>query len=312
MKSKVSSRTVKVSLIIIGVLVLALLSFLLLCSCAGSGKLSASGECTFFVKGVPIEMVFVEGGTFMMGCSGRKNCFCSAEPAHEVTLSNFYIGKYTVTQKQWVAVMGIKSLDRIRITHRDDNLPMNNISWRDAQKFISRINLRTDRDFRLLTEAEWEYAARGGLRSNGYKYSGSDNIDDVAWYIGNRVSRNVYPVGGKLPNELGIYDMSGNVCEWVADWYARYCPLPKKNPKRKPTYNFSIRGPLFPQGLFSVPSAYGRVNRGGYHFSDPGWCSVYSRNATEPSFRRPSNGFRLAMNAPSKIPLKHVKMEEDL
>jgi len=286
---------------------------LLFSGCASSGKLCSGEVRTFFVGDVPIEMVFVEGGTFMMGCpnSEGRNCDGSNYVVHQVTLSNFYIGKYPVTQEQWIEVMGTEFIDRwVGADKRGDNIPMHGVNWKDAQRFISRLNSKTGKKFRLLTEAEWEYAARGGLNSNGYRYSGSNNIDDVAWYKensdrGTGLRRNIQPVGEKQANELGVYDMSGNVTEWVADWYIKeYTSSPKRNPKRsrfarepnKPLFSFK----LFPNGLLGPHPVYGRVLRGGCWFNVSNSCLVFKRAAESPKSREFFIGFRLAMNAPSR------------
>jgi len=152
-------------------------------------------------------MVFVEGGTFMMGATSEQesDAFDWEKPAHRVTLSDFYIGKYEVTQAQWKAVMGSNPS-----YFKGDNLPVERVSWGDCQEFIRKLNERTGLTFRLPTEAEWDYAARGGNRSRGYKYSGSDDPDEVAWYWDNSGIK-THPVGQKRANELGLYDMSGNV-----------------------------------------------------------------------------------------------------
>jgi len=178
-------------------------------------------------KAPDIEMVFVEGGTFMMGCTKEQgsDCWDDEKPAHQVTLSSYYIGKYEVTQAQWVAVMG-----KNPSTFKGDQLPVNKVNWNDAQEFIRRLNSLTGKQYRLPTEAEWEFAARGGNNSRGYKYSGSNTVGDVAWYAENS-RRSTHPVGTKQPNELGIYDMSGNVSEWCNDWYGDYTDSPQTDPK---------------------------------------------------------------------------------
>ena len=142
------------------------------------------------------NMVYVEGGTFIMGATAeQKNTYKDEKPAHSVTLSSFYIGKYEVTQSLWKAVMGSNPSD-----WKGDNLPVENVSWNDSQTFLRKLNAMTGKNFRLPTEAEWEYAARGGKQSNGYRYSGSNHISDVAWYDRNS-ERKTYPVGTKQVNE---------------------------------------------------------------------------------------------------------------
>ena len=176
--------------------------------------------------GISIDMVKVEAGTFMMGAiSEMKNPYDNEKPLHQVTLTNdYYMGKYEVTQALWQAVMG-----KNPSYFKGDNLPVNYVRWKDCQRFISKLNSRTGRKFRLPTEAEWEYAARGGKKSRGYQYSGSSNISDVAWYDGNSGDK-THPVGTKQANELGIYDMTGNVLEWCQDWYGSYYSSSQTNP----------------------------------------------------------------------------------
>lgn len=171
-----------------------------------------------------IEMVYVQGGTFQMGSNYGES---DEKPVHSVTLDDFYIGKYEVTQAQWRAVMGSNPS-----RFKGDSLPVEMVSWNEVQEFIKRLNAKTGKTYRLPTEAEWEYAARGGNRSKGYKYSGSNKIKDVAWYIGNSGYK-THPVGTRKPNELGVYDMSGNVCEWCQDGYRydTYSSSPQKNPQ---------------------------------------------------------------------------------
>ena len=181
----------------------------------------------FTVNGESFEMVLVEGGIFMMGGTSEQGDDCEAneKPPHGESVDSFYIGKYEVTQKLWNAVVN-NGLNRSFNSGCAD-CPVEQVSWNDAQFFVTKLSILTKKHFRLPTEVEWEYAARGGNRSRGYKYSGSHNIDDVAWYIENyRESRYgekgiTHPVGMKEPNELGIYDMSGNVWEWCNDLYTK-------------------------------------------------------------------------------------------
>jgi formylglycine-generating enzyme required for sulfatase activity len=161
------------------------------------------------------EMVDVAGGTFIMGCTPEQDGDCNAyeNPAHQVTLSDFKIGKYEVTQAQWVTVMGNNPSSFWSFFGLRNDCPVENINWEECQEFIQRLNAKTGKKYRLPTEAEWEFAARGGNNSKNFKFAGSNVLDDVAWYDGNSNNK-THPVGKKNANELGIYDMSGNVEEW--------------------------------------------------------------------------------------------------
>ena len=177
------------------------------------------------VAGISFKMIRVEGGTFTMGATSEMTEPDSDEkPTHQVTLSSYYIGETEVTQALWQAVMGSNPS-----YFKGDNLPVERVSWNDCQTFISRLNSLTGKRFRLPTEAEWEFAARGGNQSRHTQYSGSSRIDDVAWYIGNSYNK-THPVKTKQPNELGLYDMSGNVREWCQDWYGSYSSYAQTDP----------------------------------------------------------------------------------
>ena len=217
------------------------------------------------------EMVFVQGGAFTMGCTSEQESDCNKDeiPAHQVTVSDFQIGKYPVTQAQWVSVMGSNPS-----SDKGDDLPVTDISWNTAQEFISKLNSLTGKNYRLPTEAEWEYAARGGNKSKGFEYSGSNDIDDVAWYWGNS-DGNINPVGTKQPNELGIYDMSGNVWEMCYDWFDSYSSSAKNDPK----------GP---------DTGSSRVLRGGSYEIHASRCRVSNREYGGANIRDPLVGFRLA------------------
>ena len=230
----------------------------------------ARGE--FEVKGVKFKMVKVEGGTFLMGATEEQgnDAFDNEKPVHELTLDDYYIGETEVTQELWKAIMGNNPSD-----WEGDNLPVEEVSWGDAQKFIKKLNGVTGRTFRLPTEAEWEYAARGGKNSKEYKYSGSNSIDEVAWYEGNSGDK-THPVKEKKANELGLYDMSGNVWEWCNDWYGEYSSDAQTNPQ----------GP---------DEGSDRVLRGGSRYGNARCCRVFFRFYYAPMIHNPSVGFRLVM-----------------
>jgi len=239
---------------------------------SGTSTTTASGNRTFTVNGVSFEMVAVKGGTFTMGCTSEQgsDCYNDEKPAHSVTLSDYCIGKFEVTQELWQAVMGKNPSN-----WKGDKLPVESVSWNDVQEFITKLNQKTGANFRLPTEAEWEYVARGGNKSNGYKYSGSNSIDNVAWYTSNSGSK-THQVGTKAPNELGIYDMSGNVWEWCQDGYGSYSSGNQTNPT----------GPS---------SGSYRVNRGGCWSYNARGCRVSSRRNNPPDSRFPNLGFRLVL-----------------
>ena len=191
-------------------------------SSSTSSTVSLSTELNKLIN----NMVYVSGGTFTMGGTSEQGSDAGNDenPTHSVTLSSYYICKYEVTQALWRAVMGSNPSK-----FKGDNLPVERVSWDDCQTFINRLNSYTGRNFRLPTEAEWEFAARGGNYSRRYKYSGSNYIGDVAWY-GDNSDLRTHPVGTKQPNELGLYDMSGNVLEWCSDWYGTYSSYSQTNP----------------------------------------------------------------------------------
>ncbi len=226
----------------------------------------------FIAHNVMIEMVRVEGGTFTMGATAEQasDAFSDELPTHKVTLSPFLIGKYEVSQTLWLAVMGENPSVNTGI-----NLPVDNVTWNECQTFITKLNELTGKNFRLLTEAEWEYAARGGNKSKGYKYSGSNNLGDVAWYIDNS-NNTSHAMGTKAPNELGIYDMTGNVMEWVSDWKGSYSSGAQTNPT----------GP---------DSGTYRVNRGGSYGNVERLSRITNRNSIDPNMSSKTMGLRLCL-----------------
>ena len=219
------------------------------------------------------NMVYVSGGTFTMGGTSEQGSDAESDekPTHSVTLSSYYICKYEVTQALWRAVMGSNPSN-----FKGDNLPVECVSWNDCQTFINRLNSYTGRNFRLPTEAEWEFAARGGNYSRHYKYSGSNYINDVAWYSDNSGDR-THPVGTKQANELGLYDMSGNVWEWCSDWYGSYS-------------SYSQTDPIGPN------SGSDRVLRGGGWFDIASYCRSSDRSYNSPGDRDDGLGIRLVLS----------------
>ncbi len=240
----------------------------------GNKELTKSPELiTFNVNGVSFEMKRVKAGTFRMGATPEmENPNDDEKPVHQVTLTNnYYMGKYEVTQALWEAVMGNNPSG-----FKDDNLPVEFVSWNDCQEFIGKLNRLTGKNFRLPTEAEWEYAARGGNKSQGYQYSGSNNLPDVAWYYENSGNK-THPVGTKQPNELGIYDMSGNVLEWCQDWKGNYNSSAQTNPK-------------------SPESGSGRVLRGGSWVGGAWECRSSYRPGYGPDDKADTLGVRLCLS----------------
>ena len=229
---------------------------------------------TFTVNGVTFTMIRVQGGTFTMGATREQGGDGDSDekPAHRVTLSSFSIGQTEVTQELWEAVMGSNPS-----YSKGAKRPVEQVSWNDCQEFVKKLNALTGQHFRLPTEAEWEYAARGGSKSKGYYFSGSNSLDDVVWHGGNSGLR-THDVATKQPNELGIYDMSGNVWEWCQDWYGSdyYSSSPSSNPT----------GPA---------SGSSRVYRGGGWSSFASSFRVADRNGNLADFRNDNLGFRLAL-----------------
>ena len=230
------------------------------------------------IENLLLNMVYVKGGTFTMGATpdqGSDYLF-NEIPVHQVTLSDYCIGKYEVTQEEWEVVMGSNPSE-----FKGSRRPVENVSWEDCQEFIRKLNAITGQTFRLPTEAEWEYAARGGTRSRGEMYAGGNTISSVAWYTVNSYDKGssnpdygTHPVGQKQPNELGLYDMSGNVWEWCSDWYFYYDSRSQTNPK----------GPS--SGTY-------RVSRGGSWGRSSRCCRVSYRHDFAPSIHSRHLGLRL-------------------
>jgi formylglycine-generating enzyme required for sulfatase activity len=240
---------------------------------AASVTTDSRGNKAFTVNGVSFKMVAVKGGTFRMGAikDMDSDAHSDESPVHSVTLSDYYIGETEVTQELWQVVMGSNPLYFTGNLQR----PVERVSWNDCQTFISRLNSLTGKNFRLPTEAEWEYAARGGQKSKGYKYAGSNTLSDVAWYSDNS-SSTTHDVKGKQANELGLYDMSGNVYEWCQDWFGTYSSSAQTNPT----------GPA---------SGSYRVCRGGSWYSSAGGCRVSYRGIITPADCFTYLGLRLAL-----------------
>lgn len=221
------------------------------------------------------DMAFVEGGTFTMGCTSEQggDCYDDEKSIHQVTLSGFYMAKHEVTQAQWKAVMGTNPAQ----FNNCDQCPVEQVSWDDIQDFLKKLNQKTGKNYRLPTEAEWEFAARGGTKTKGYKYAGSNNLDEMAWYSSNSGS-STHAVGGKKANELGLFDMSGNVWEWCSDWYGAYASGSQNNPKGPSTGSI-------------------RVYRGGGWGNSARFCRVAIRLDRSPGFRDDGVGFRLSSSS---------------
>ncbi|MBQ9568977.1 MAG: formylglycine-generating enzyme family protein [Alloprevotella sp.] len=240
-------------------------------SMASCGKTDKSTEA---IDSLMAHMVSVEGGTFTMGATEEQKTDVAKDerPLHEVTLSDFKIGRYEVTQAQWVAVMGQNPSKE-----QGDDLPVTNVSWDDCQQFLKRLNEMTGHAFRLPTEAEWEYAARGGKLARPTQYAGeADNPRECGWYVANSGYK-VHAVGGKKANELGLYDMSGNVWEWCDDWYVEYTDTARTNPR----YTQQVGGE-------------GRVDRGGAWDSQAASLRTSYRDSGQPGTRVANVGFRIA------------------
>lgn len=264
---------------------------------------------TFTVNGVTFDMMFVKGGTFTMGdamsyMSGDEEEEEYLTP-HSVTLTkDYYIGKTVVTQALWQAVMGKYKFGFIKkktpFIFKGDNRPAECVSWNDCQEFIEKLNQITGKSFRLPTEAEWEFAARGGINSKNFLFSGSNNITEVGWCFINsgdeiietddldffdlekswEINCQTHDVALLMPNELGIYDMSGNVFEWCNDWFDKFDSSPQ----------------IDPVGPAVAPMGGCHVYKGGGFYSPASTCLTFMRHLCSPSEQQDNLGFRLALS----------------
>ena len=241
------------------------------------------GKCNkkikeLFSTNIEKNMIFIQGGTFAMGCTSEQgsDCYDDESPTHSVSISDFHISKYEVTFEEYdvyCEATGAKKPDDEGWGRGER--PVINVSWYDAKDFCEWLSKESGKTYRLPTEAEWEYAARGDNSSRAYKYAGSNNIKSIAWYYNNSGNK-THPVGQKSANELGLYDMSGNVCEWCSDWYGNYSSNSQTNPR-------------------GVSSEGRRVRRGGSWFSNAKDCRPSFRNSRSPSYSVDSIGFRLVL-----------------
>lgn len=229
---------------------------------------------TYSNSNVSFTMAPVKGGTFIMGARDiDNNAYNEEKPPHQVKLSDYYIGQTLVTQELWQMVMGNNPSN-----WKGNQHPVEQVSWNDCQRFIKLLNNMFHENFRMPTEAEWEYAARGGQLSRGYNYSGGNNLEDVAWFFENSAAAS-HDVCMKHSNELGIYDMTGNVSEWCSDWFAAayYMLSPTDNPPGPSTGSF-------------------RVIRGGNYSDRATSCRITCRSFLWPTGKLGTVGFRLAMD----------------
>ena len=258
---------------------------------------NSKASMVFKVNGVPFTMNLVDGGSFMMGANSEDRVAKDWEkPQHWVTLDSYYIGETEVTQELWEAVMNDNPSQ-----FKGKQMPVEHVSYDDCLLFIQRLKSKTGKSFRLPTEAEWEFAARGGINSKHCKYAGSNDIDVVAWYWRNSGDNNItwdysndsvkylehfnhcqtHPVKEKAPNELGLYDMTGNVLEWCSDWFEWYSAESVSNPQGPTSAN---------------PDRYGKVRRGGYYLQSERYSRITYRLRTQPHERHEWLGFRLALS----------------
>lgn len=229
--------------------------------------------------GVKLDLVWVEGGSFTMGSNdarGVERSYESTRPEHRVSVAGFYMGRFEVTQAQWKAVTD-ETPAKFGGGMASDSLPVEQVSWEEAQRFVTLLSQMTGHRFRLPSEAEWEFAARGGLRSQGNPYAGCDRarMGAFAWFCANS-DGHTHPVGRLKPNELGLYDMSGNVAEWCSDWMSPYSADAQSNP----------RGPR---------TGDSRILRGGHYNSTSPACAVFDRGWYVPSGKTEYYGLRVLM-----------------
>ena len=251
----------------------------------GNHNASRGQDFTETAFGINMKMIYVEGGSFTMGCTGEQGSECSSgeSPSRYTKVNSFYIGMLEVTQSQWEKVMGTSVYQQKNKADSDwpmrgtgPDYPMYYVSWEEAKEFCARLSRQTGKNYSLPTEAEWEYAARGGKKNEGTKYAGGWSIGDVAWYTDNS-GRSTHVCGTKRANALGIYDMSGNVWEWCEDWYGLYLSYDTDNPK-------------------GASSGSNRVLRGGSWYSRAGGCRVSGRVSSPPDDRYDDNGFRVVLH----------------
>ena len=247
---------------------------------------SSSGQdFTETAFGINMKMIYVEGGSFTMGCTGEQGSECESGelPNRYTKVNSFYIGMLEVTQSQWEKVMGTsiyqqrnKANSSLSLYGTGPDYPMYFVSWEEAKEFCARLSRQTGKNYSLPTEAEWEYAARGGKKNEGTKYAGGWSIGDVAWYYDNS-NNSAHVCGTKRANALGIYDMSGNVWEWCEDWFGSYLSYDTDNPK-------------------GASSGSNRVLRGGSWYSFAKGCRVSFRSLNTPGSRGSVNGFRVVLH----------------
>lgn len=251
---------------------------------SGNRNVSRGQDFTETAFGINMKMIYVEGGSFTMGCTGEQGSECEDDesPNRYTKVNSFYIGMLEVTQSQWEKVMGTtiyqqKSKAGASSTYgTGPDYPMYYVSWEEAKEFCARLSRQTGRNYSLPTEAEWEYAARGGKKNEGTKYAGGWSVGDVAWYSDNSNS-STHVCGTKRANALGIYDMSGNVWEWCEDWYGSYLSYDTDNPK-------------------GASSGSYRVLRGGSWDNSAERCRVSYRYFITPAGRGHYSGVRVVLH----------------